>query len=267
MVVKWRKKNSFEVLNIFLQSQNTFFNTFITPYKSHYLWKLFECFWKPKLHTQGTSIFKIVTNTMPSVSKYLVIWKKETWLGMSIVHSKRHHFDLITQLETIKLNCLLNMYLYPSLNASSNSQSFLHGRPCRVMPLYLLRHKRKFPNETKASISCLKPLPLHHSIGALSITVPNLGENTNIAEATPLRKNLLLPRDFRNVRGRRERWKNHYWHSVFPEQHSLPASLKAIAHFWDGESPPFPKFQRSNILCTLVASTKYYKYGMFWPAG
>lgn len=180
---------------------------------------------------------------------------------MSIVHSKRHHFELNTQLETIKLNCLLDIYLYPSLNASNNTE-FSSWKP-----LYLLRHKRKFPKETKSSVRYLKPLPLHHSIGALSVTFPDLGENINITEATPLGKNLVLPRDFMNIRGRREWWKNHYWHSVSPEQHSLPASLKAISCSWDGESPPFPKFQRSSILCTLIAPTKYYKYGMFRPAG
>lgn len=160
---------------------------------------------------------------------------------MSIVHSKRHHFELNTQSEIIKLNCLLNMYLYLSLITSNESESFLHGSLCRVMPLYLLRHKRKFPNETKALVSCLKPLSLHHSIGAFSVTFHDLGENTNITQATPPGKYLLLLRDFMNIRGRRERWKNHYWHNISPEQHSLPASLTAIACSWDGESPLFPK--------------------------
>lgn len=73
------------------------------------------------------------------------------------------------------------------------------------MPLYLLRHKRKSPNETKASVSFLKPLPLHHSIGALSVTFPDLGENTNVTQATPIGKNLLISRDVMNLSGRKER--------------------------------------------------------------
>lgn len=72
-------------------------------------------------------------------------------------------------------------------------------------PLYLLRHNGKFPKETKASVSCMKPLPLHHSIGALRVTFPDLGENTNITQVTRLEKTVLPPRDFMNIGGRRER--------------------------------------------------------------
>lgn len=158
---------------------------------------------------------------------------------MSIVYSRRHHFELNTELEMIKLNFLLNIYLYLSLNASNDSQSLLHGSPCRVMPLYLSGHKRKSPNGTKASESCLKPLPLHRSIGALSVTFPDLGENTNVTQATPLGKKLLLPRDF--FPEEEERCEKIIIDIVPLQSNTLPASLKAIAYPWDGETPPFPK--------------------------